>query len=228
MRIAHTLGIDDRHFYDSIHHVDGGKGWRVKSWSIRNTLGGTSGKVTSRASGPEKIDQSCEGRLRSEATKVVAASGVVTVHVSGRGLPRRSSRLEHNLGYGFSVDGGKGWQQSCSQSEVRWVVRLVRWRARRPNPKKPTGLRRICRGSEVRKYWLHQGLRRYMSPRCWLSRRSWWLEHNQCRSPFNFCPQPAARSPQPAARSPQPAARSPQPAALSLQLSAFSSPALRC
>src|SRR2546427_2126307 len=31
-----------------------------------------------------------------------------------------------------------------------------------------------------------------MSPRCWLPRRSWQLEHNQCHGPFNF---PARFSP---------------------------------
>jgi len=25
-----------------------------------------------------------------------------------------------------------------------------------------------------------------MRPRCWLPRRSWWLEHNHSRDPFNF------------------------------------------
>ena len=35
---------------------------------------------------------------------------------------------------------------------------------------------------EPRKPRLHQGLRRYMDPRCRLSRRSRWLELNQCRS----------------------------------------------
>src|SRR5260370_38854398 len=32
-----------------------------------------------------------------------------------------------------------------------------------------------------------------MPPRCWLPRRSWRLEHNQCHGPFNFPPTPSFR-----------------------------------
>src|SRR5262249_11768587 len=34
-----------------------------------------------------------------------------------------------------------------------------------------------------------------MHPRCWLPRRSRWLEHNHSRDPFNFSPSCAARLP---------------------------------
>jgi len=52
----------------------------------------------------------------------------------------------------------------------------------RPDPKKPTGSARSSWGLELRKQLSHQGLRRCMHPRCWLLRKSWWLERNQCRS----------------------------------------------
>src|SRR3954463_10109306 len=48
-----------------------------------------------------------------------------------------------------------------------------------PDPKKPTALRDVSRGSEPAKAVIARRSWRYMPPRCWLSRRSERLGHNQ-------------------------------------------------
>jgi len=65
---------------------------------------------------------------------------------------------------------------------ISWVAQA----AGLPGPKKPASFARSRWGLELRKQWSHQGLWRCMFPHCWLPRRSWRLEHNQCHGPFNF------------------------------------------
>src|ERR1039457_2374161 len=57
---------------------------------------------------------------------------------------------------------------------------------RAARPEKTDGSARGSWGLGPRKRRSHQGLWRYMPPRCWLPRRSWRLEHNQCHSLYLF------------------------------------------
>jgi len=74
-----------------------------------------------------------------------------------------------------NVDGRKvQFLQSC-WTEVGWVIGQAERSEGPPDPKNPADTARCSRGLELRKQWSHQGLWRYMHPRCWLPRRSWRL-----------------------------------------------------
>lgn len=130
MRVAHILGVDEPHFYGSITHVDGGKGWQPKQQSIRNTLGSRPGGATRMASGPEKSDKICEDLPGSGIAKAVATPGVVTVHVPRGQLPRRSGRLEHNRCCGLTLMAERvGNNHVASPKYAGWLAKPGDWRS---------------------------------------------------------------------------------------------------
>ena len=71
---------------------------------------------------------------------------------------------------------------TCGRSEVGWVIGSARQLVEPPNPKKPTDLRGAVGVWNRESGDRIKGLRRCVRPRCQLPRRSWRLEHNQCRS----------------------------------------------
>jgi len=75
------------------------------------------------------------------------------------------------------------------------VISLAGQPGKQPDLKKPTALRGVVGVWDCESSGRIKGLWRYMPPRCWLPRRSWRLEHNQCHGLFLLVLRSAANDP---------------------------------